>query len=852
MKKIFACILAVLIFGSALLSEAGQSTQRQAAGERYWKGAIHRFFLGRDYRKLWRLPIEVEVLDLKKEAGGLTPVMIVGGHQTMGLALKGADGRSYTFRGIDKDPSAALPPMLVGTVADRVAQDQISSAQPGGPLVAEVLMKAAGVRNTPIKFVIMPDDPALGDFRKSFAGLMGTFQEYPTVASKEYPDFKGVTEILDYEEMWERLEANPADRTDSRAYLRVRLLDVFMGDWDRHRMQWRWANIPGESLWQPIPEDRDQAFCRYDGFFLFLARFAYPFLLNFSDRYPAINGPTFSSWGTDHYLLSDLEKSDWAAVAEDLKVRLTDAVIETAVKRLPPEYYQISGLMLESALKKRRDDLSEMAENFYLHMARWVDIYTTDQSEIVKIDWKNNDEVEVQVSVKPPKESPSIPEPYYKRLFHKNETKEIRMYLLAGDDTVIHQGTGQKGIRFRIIGGPGQDSIDDSRGGRLHIYDSPGDHETIQGSGTRISERAYNPPERRVTDPIQDWGHLTVPTMWFAGGPDVGAFIGGGFKVETYRFRRLPYASQQKFRVGYATTPQTFRMDYTGRFYLENSRTYFSLAARVSGIEILRFYGFGNETSNEKTDDYYRVRQEQYFLDSSITLPLAPMLKFSIGPTVKFARTEDDSDRIIADLKPYGSGNFGQMGIWANMVFDTREEDTPEANYFRCALEGRFFPDLFDVESPFGSVHGEISACLSSTAIPLQPSIAIRLGGKHVFGDYPFHEAAFIGGGGITGSGSTVRGYRSQRFAGDSCLFGDVEVRFRLSEFYFLFPGEMGLFGLGDIGRVYFEQETSKKWHSGIGGGLWFSFLERQYTLTLAMANSEERLSFYVRAGFFF
>jgi len=61
-----------------------------------------RFLLGTDYRKLWTAPLEAEVLDLGSFAGGLTPVMRVGGQQSKGLALKGADGRDYTFRGVDK------------------------------------------------------------------------------------------------------------------------------------------------------------------------------------------------------------------------------------------------------------------------------------------------------------------------------------------------------------------------------------------------------------------------------------------------------------------------------------------------------------------------------------------------------------------------------------------------------------------------------------------------------------------------------------------------------------------------------------------------------------------------------
>ena len=54
-------------------------------------------------------PFEAPVLDLATEAGGLEPVRQVGGLQTAGLALRGADGRSYTFRSLHKEPERLLP-----------------------------------------------------------------------------------------------------------------------------------------------------------------------------------------------------------------------------------------------------------------------------------------------------------------------------------------------------------------------------------------------------------------------------------------------------------------------------------------------------------------------------------------------------------------------------------------------------------------------------------------------------------------------------------------------------------------------------------------------------------------------
>src|SRR2546429_519314 len=42
------------------------------------------------------------------------------------------------------------------------------------------------------------------------------------------------------------------------------------------------------------------------------------------------------------------------------------------------------------------------------------------------------------------------------------------------------------------------------------------------------------------------------------------------------------------------------------------------LALRASGIEVVRFYGFGNETAALKVADYYRVHQTQYLIAPSL------------------------------------------------------------------------------------------------------------------------------------------------------------------------------------------------------------------------------------------
>ena len=99
------------------------ATRPAVAGEQYGAGSLRRFILGKDYRDLWTSPIEAEVLDLGSYAGGLTPVMRVGGQQSKGLALKGADERTRAkfFSNMSKRAAAMLSEDLEGTAPVRLS-----------------------------------------------------------------------------------------------------------------------------------------------------------------------------------------------------------------------------------------------------------------------------------------------------------------------------------------------------------------------------------------------------------------------------------------------------------------------------------------------------------------------------------------------------------------------------------------------------------------------------------------------------------------------------------------------------------------------------------------------------------
>ena len=71
----------VLTAAGAPLGAAGQSvqdlshptTRAAVAGARYRAGWFHRLLFGSHYRDLWATTVQVEVLDLSRFAGGLTP-----------------------------------------------------------------------------------------------------------------------------------------------------------------------------------------------------------------------------------------------------------------------------------------------------------------------------------------------------------------------------------------------------------------------------------------------------------------------------------------------------------------------------------------------------------------------------------------------------------------------------------------------------------------------------------------------------------------------------------------------------------------------------------------------------------
>ena len=68
------------------------------------------------------------------------------------------------------------------------------------------MLKAAGILHAPAVLVAMPDDARLGEFRKEFAGLLGTIEEIPEVPENNASAaFAGASDIEDGDDLLKRI-----------------------------------------------------------------------------------------------------------------------------------------------------------------------------------------------------------------------------------------------------------------------------------------------------------------------------------------------------------------------------------------------------------------------------------------------------------------------------------------------------------------------------------------------------------------------------------------------------------------------------------------------------------------------
>lgn len=834
------------------------------------KSKFGRNLWGEHYRAAYRQSVTVPTVDLSKFRGGMTPVKRGGGYQTNSLRIIDPKGQQFVLRSLDKDESRIVPyPFNESFVVD-IFRDNFSAAHPMAAITLPEMADAAGVYHTNPKIVYAAKQPALGAYNDLFGGGLYLLEERPAKDWSELASFGNSKKIVSTYDVLENLTKNHNHKIDQDATIRARLFDILIGDWDRHDDQWRWASFKqgDKTIYRPIPRDRDQVYSKYDGLLFSVLRYTIPFLKQlrkYDAKIPAnkVKWVNYHSRHFDKTFITEGSWEQWEAAAKHIQENVTDEIIEAAIRKWPKEVFDIDGEEIISVLKQRRDDMPFYAKELYSYLAKKVDVLGTEKRDyflVQRLDDERTRVIVIDTNKKGEKE-----EKLYDRIFKTSETDEVILYGFGSEDIFEITGRVKEGILIRAVGGLDEDTFIDKSyvGGNSNktlIYDASEEKSNLDlgpEAKNKISDRPeFNQYNHRAWDYEMDWA---MPLIKIGGNPDDGLLVGGSATFTKYGFKKDPYASVHTVGGEVAVATGAFTIRYTGEWIDVIDKWEFLMDTELRGPLYARnFYGIGNETVNDEElqgNNFHRVRHRLYsfypslkkrFAGESGGLYFGPLLEWS-----QVKRTEgrfidvigDNFDPDVFDNQVFAGGQIGLD--YANLDvlgLPNRGIDFRANLSYRANAEGNT-NDFFTLKSSL--------ALYQNIGSPGRFTIGTRVGIHHNFtDDFEFYQAAVLGG---NGPDANLRGFRRERFSGQTAFFHNIDLRLKLFDVKTkALPFSLGVFGGFDYGRVWVEGEDSDEWHTGIGGGVFFAPFDI-FAINLSYFQGSQNFSrFSFGGGFFF
>jgi hypothetical protein len=836
-------LIPILIFSLSIAPsfvKAQTDSIKVAANTTFKTNGSKKFWMGSNYRTEWKTPVTVPVINLSTEKGGLTPTKRGGGKQTKSLRLEDPSGREYNFRSIQKFITGkTLPYDLQSEAAEDLVADGVSASYPYAALSVIPLAQAAGIPYLDAKVVYIPDDPKLGEYREDFKNLLAYFEN-------RLPE--SVKKGWDTEEVVDKLKDDNDHEVDQLALLRIRILDMYVMDFDRHEDQWTWGSIDKDkgNIYYPIPKDRDQAFYINRGVLPGMIKWPWlvPQLEGFKPKANNINRFNFAARNVDRFFLNKLTEQDWKKAVDEFLPKMTDQVIDDAVSKQPREISPISGSFLANTLKERRKYLADEIMQYYRFISEKVNITGSDKKELFDITRNSDGSVQVKVYKITKEGEQSLL--MYDRTFDPAVTDELNLYGFGGDDKFVLSGNGDK-IKIRMIGGEGDDSFENkgSGGGNI-VYDTKEGNNKLTGD---LRDKRANDTLANSFNRLGFKYNQVIPLLSFNYNKDDGLFIGFSLKFIKHGFRKDPYKNMHQFNFQYAFSTQAFNV----RYYAEYISTFGRTGDLLTDIDIhapnntTNFFGYGDASVYDKTKSgkfrYYRARYSLGDISVLIRKRFSEKVTLTFGPTYEFFSLDKDDDlNKVRFITMTGLNGLDPTTLYAKQSFfggkaaftvDTRDNRIMPQKGINWITSYRYLSGLNDESRTLSQLNSEFSFFLPLVKNKLV--FADRFGGGTNFNnDFEFFQAQYLG------SDEHLRGYRKYRFAGKSKIFNQAELRLAVAKFKtYLFPAAFGIFAFYDTGKIYDLNSESNKWLSGYGGGIWISPLKR-IVLSIAYAASKE------------
>lgn len=839
----FSC-LSIYAQKTVVVDSSDPNFRTVIPGAEYKAGSFYQFLWGRHYRKEWTTPVKVPIINLDTEQGGLTATEQGGGRQSKTLRLKDKNGKQYVLRTINKDYGGALPEIARGTFVERLAKDQVSTGHPFSAITVPPMIQASGVFHTNPKIVFVPYTPSMGKFNETFANTLCLFEERPDDNQEDAENFGFAEDVKGTEKMFKKLFEESDHRVDQKSFVKARLFDMFLGDWGRHDDQWRWAKFDSGDykIYKPIPRDRDQAYTKFDGALMkkILNAEALEHLQSFDYDIKNVKKYNFPARYIDRQLTNEVKKEDWVNIAKELQQNITDDIIEKGVKEFPPEMYSITGDDIMAKLKSRKTHLVKYAEKYYRYLTKQVEIVGTEKNELFHIK-RSKDQTQISLydlnKEGLPKETS-----YYSRIFYSNETNEIRLYGLSGNDIYKIEGE-ENSIRIRIIGGGERDSLinTSSSKGHLKYYDDYnnviiGDVQKRLSDNIAIHDYEYQAYRENSGTVIK------LPTFSNLR----GIFLRLGYSYTKQGWRKEPFNWRQSLIFNYSLFNKSFGGNYDAQFNELIGKWNLLVSARYDQLLQHYFFGIGNETKMVNDRIYYEQFTEELMTEVGLNRVFGRYHSFTVSGffekwNPKRIEGKFSSQNLpMGDLTAFDSKKF--VGADVDYTYFKTNHPVVPTKGFGITVNARHSENLTQKDKSYNRYSG-----LMGVYVPLfgDFSLALRTGGVTVTGNPEFYQLAMLGG------GNDLRGYFRERFYGKTSFYSNNEFRWMRDIKSYLFNGKIGLIAFLDKARVWQPGEDSKKWHTGYGAGFMFAPFNR-LSLTTYYGISEEgnRLHFRLRTFF--
>jgi len=851
MAKRFIIFIALSLI--ATLSMAQDSTMVQVHPSYKEVSKAHLWLFGKNYREEWAAKVKLPIIHLSTVHGGLKPVKEGGGMQTKSLRLEDSKGKEWVLRSVEKAPDKILPDNLRGTFAVDWVDDAMSAQHPFAALVVPPLAEAAGIPHAnPIIGIVAADDN-LGEFADTFVGLICLLEEREPAGDTDNTP-----------EMLSDLDKSHWNRVDGRNFLKARMLDLLLADWDRHEDQWRWVKDKSGKgkKFTGIPRDRDQVFHLSEGVFPSIAALPWvnPLFDDFEGDIPRVKYSIFKSRFLNQHPDAQLTEAEWKQFAQEFVATQTDELLEKALKRMPPEIYAIRHDELLAKLKKRRDNIPQAMSDYFKFANKTVDIKLSDKSEKITISDADDKGIRILVQSSDSDTSAII----MNNVYLPTVTEEIRIYTSGGTDS-IRVNSQASTIKLRIIGGKSGDiekgnktekgfktekgnDVDKSKkneqiekaelnenvitgaaeGAKVYVYGEPG-NTSVSPAGRfklHLSKDTAN-TQFVPSNPYNVWMPLATASLNL----DDGFLLGLGFNYRKQSgFRKLPYASMQRVMLSHSFATSAYRLKYNGEWIHVAGTTDITLQALINAPDnTTNFFGTGNETILVKGHDYlrfYRTRYNTFYLDPSFRWRFSTQMSLRVGPSFQLYRMDEDDNigRLIKNttvIKSYDSTTVGHqrahVGLRVNFQIDKTNSSILPSSGYQMLTDLTGYTGINSNSKAYLQLKQEFTFYqkLDSKA---KVVLFNRTGGGISLGNPAFYQSMFLGGQG------NLLGYLQNRFAGSHMVYNNLQTRIKLANVAsYILPGQLGLTGFFDAGRVWAKNEHSNDWHFGKGGGLYFA-----------------------------